>query len=95
MCAFLKYCMFYNDCKFEPLPLQRRENVEMITNEYQFNNSNYLCDDTILELSNDQTSHGEIINDDVAHKNIGNLIHKFPSTDTRKKDKRNTCSHVR
>ena len=58
MCALLKECMLYNDGKFEPLSLQRREHVEIITNEDQFNNSTYFCDDKILEVSNDQTSHG-------------------------------------
>ena len=87
--------MLYSDGKFEPLSLQMRKQVQMVKNQYQLNNTTYLCDEMIVEVCKDATFHDDINNDDVAHKEVGNVINKFPSKDTRKKDKRIKYAHKR
>ena len=84
MCSLLKDCMLYSDGKFEPLSLERREQVQMVTNKDEVNNSTYLCYDGIVEVCKDQTSPNDIKNDDEAHEQVGNVINTFPSTYTRK-----------
>ena len=53
MCSLLKDYMLYSDSEFEPLSLERREQVQMVTNQDEVNNSTYLCYDGILEVCND------------------------------------------
>ena len=44
MCSLLKDCMLYSDGKFDPLSLQTREKVQMVTHEDGQNNTTYSCD---------------------------------------------------
>ena len=68
MCSLLKDCMLYSDGKFEPLSLQTREKVQMVTHQYELNNTTYLCDEKLVQVCNDTTFDGDLNNDDVSRE---------------------------
>ena len=95
MCSLLKDFMLYSDGKFDPLSLQTREKVQMVTHEDEQNNTTYLCDEELVQVCKDEKFDGDLNNNDVSCEQVGNVITSFPSTDTWNKDKRIKYAHER